>query len=369
MYTQKVYCCVEMFALLAAVAATEAAPEMDPRLIEMSGELDSIESAISETVGLIESSVSAMTPDQAHEQCKRLGALNERADNVIRLLQEDVPRNVTLIPLVLVETTRGSQGRPELPLLHKFSGFVVAGRRPTLRFKPLLPLSRGATGLYFQPSQNLTCEVRDLKFVFTLDSKAVFRKSHRLARGSSWEIVALDLPVWFDGLAVMVAASLGDAKRMCQGRFNVFSTREWTFSVSQFQRHPQRSPARPPQGKPGLRERTESFDRLAVVAHACGVPGRRGLPVPRTRGSPRTHTRRFDSLAVSRGCGHAQERAPRAPCALVSVFGHCSDSRAAWARPPCSAVGIRVRKERPHDHGHAVARPPAARGPPDVRAR
>ena len=227
---------LNMLLFLAALCLSEAQTtrEVHPLLIKEARKMDFVESVLDETVTLLESKIEDFPQEKMKEYIQRLKTLNEEADKIINSYPKVPSSKTTAIPLKLITSSieakkeRIEQKVPggTFPEASDFKGFVAYGENAKFVFEPVIALRNKTIGCYFQPLQNVTCEVKELELAFFRDAECVYQHKVELAQNGDLAIFDFDKPVEFQKLEVRVLKNYGDKKRICLGDFDLFNRKE-----------------------------------------------------------------------------------------------------------------------------------------------
>jgi hypothetical protein len=143
---------------------------------------------------------------------------------------------VTHVPLVLTSTYRNAS-RPYftfrkissgvIPSPCEYDGWVVKSpsNPPALSFKPILGLENYAGGIYFPPTQNVTCEVKTYTISLYRNGGNALSVSSVLKRSAVPQILALCSqadPIQFEEFVFSPKTNFGDEDTWCIPKFTLF---------------------------------------------------------------------------------------------------------------------------------------------------
>lgn len=207
---------------------------IDPDLAEQYKRLQEIERSLDKVIGEAEAAADLATPDNLAEREAVVADLTKEADDIIRRIGKSVvaKKNLTAIPLVLVNSTAtpGDQSSwpwPStssgfIPESRDFSGWVICDSGAVLHYKPLIAVEREADGILFRPTQNKTCEVKQFELTMRKSQDIVLREVFELKRQEGVLLLDFEKRVEFEDLSFAILNNWGDPNRTCVGTFDLY---------------------------------------------------------------------------------------------------------------------------------------------------
>lgn len=225
-----------MLLLLASVCLADLFEEREahPVFIKEVGKMKSMESMLDEAVSLWESNPEDLSQEKLLEHIERLKQLNKDADKIINSYPKIPSSKTAAIPLKLVTSNvKAPKGTADhktkeavFPHSVDFRGFVAYGESASFIFEPVISMRNKTIGCYFQPLQNVTCEVKELEMVFSNGKERVFNAKYQLEQNGELSIFDFDKPIEFSSLEIKVLQNYGDKNKICLGDFDLFNRKE-----------------------------------------------------------------------------------------------------------------------------------------------
>jgi hypothetical protein len=213
--------------------------DIDPVLWEQYNRLQVIEGTLAEAISTAESAVPFTAPEDIAEREAELENLTREAENILKGLGPALLKRekLTAVPLVLVNSTlsfadkgtwnslpKTSSGL--IPESRDFRGWVIHDSGVVLHYRPLILLDKEADGIFFLPTQNKTCEVKQFELTALKDQKVVMSETYELERHHTVSLLEFPGRVKFDEITFAVLNNWGDPNRTCVGKFDLFHRSE-----------------------------------------------------------------------------------------------------------------------------------------------